>query len=277
MFQTLFEQFVRELRIRSYSPRTVKAYSMALREFYRFADVQGHGMMNIQPFRLDFVKDFLLYKKSQNCSPKTLHVYLSAVKFFYLHILDFHEKIPIRFAKKELKLPVVLSHEEIVDLIRSRRNLKHRMILALAYGAGLRVSEVTNLQVCDLDFDQRLISIRHGKGAKDRMTILPETLIADLMEFVQDRPSDAPLFLSQRGGKMSARTLQKIFHHAMAATGNRKLATFHSLRHSFATHLVENNVNIRVIQQLLGHSSLKTTQMYTHVSTTTLRVVKSPL
>lgn len=270
----------RELKIQNYSPRTVKSYLICLKEFFNFLE---KDKKDERIFDEDAVKNFLWYKKEQNCSSKTLNVYLCAIKFYYKEIEKLYQKIDIKFAKRPRKLPVVLANHEIMDIIRSTQNLKHRLMLSLAYGAGLRVSEVVNLKIGDLDFNSHIIAVRHGKGGRDRITLLPEALIDDLRIFIENRgPGDdsvrALLFLSQSGKKLSTRTLQKIFQNLLKKSGITKQATFHSLRHSFASHLLENGVNLRYVQELLGHQNIRTTQLYTHVSKEAiLKNVSSPL
>lgn len=270
-----------ELFIRSYSPKTVKAYTLSLKEYFKFFSSflpQNYIFFGLDKnLDEDLIKRFLRYKKEQDCAPKTLHVYLSAIKFFYQEVLRTPLKIDIKYAKRPRRLPTVLAHDEIMAIIRTLGNLKHRLMIALAYGAGLRVSEVTNLKISHLNFDNKTILIQQSKNAKDRMTLLPQPLAQDLMEFIRSRPGTDYLFKSQRGGKLSTRTLQKIFKHTIKKAGIAKQASFHSLRHSFASHLVNANVNLRVIQELLGHQSIKTTQIYTHIAPETLRNIQSPL
>lgn len=261
----------RELKIRNYSRLTMKAYLGALRFYFLF---------NERPDRFceDSVKNFLMKKQAEGCASKTLHVYLSAIKFFYRDVLKTSHKINIKFARKNRRLPITLDKKEIQQIITKTTNRKHRIIIALAYGAGLRVSEVTNLQVQNLDFGKALIRIENSKGAKDRYTLLPETLISELKEFTHGKSRGDPVFESMRGGKLTTRTLQKIFLAACARAEILKPATFHSLRHSFATHLVQSGVNINIVQELLGHTDLKTTQIYVHIAKTTiLSEIRSPL
>ena len=270
-----------ELVIRSYSPKTVKAYMFSLKEYFIFfssylqPDYVFFGInKNMDE---DLIKKFLKYKKERDCSPKTLHVYLSAIKFFYQEVIRTPLKIDIKYAKRPKKLPVVLTHREIMEIIGTLNNLKHRFIIALAYGAGLRVSEVTNLKVYHLDFEEKRIYVRQAKGSKDRITILPEPLLEDLKKFTLAVKKDEYLFKSQRGGKLNTRTLQKVFRQALIKANISKEASFHSLRHSFASHLVEANLNLRIIQELLGHQSIKTTQIYTHIEPEIFRNIESPL
>lgn len=267
-------EFGRELRIRNYSIRTIKSYTGSLREFFRYLDGKNLSFEeNIE----DNTKNFLLYKKEQNCSPKTLHVYLSGIKLFYREILKISFVLAIKFSKRNKGLPVILAHGEILEIIRTLQNLKHKLIISLAYGAGLRVSEVVNLQVYHLDFRGKLIRIEKSKGNKDRITILPEQLIDDLKNFVERRELRDFVFPSNRGGKLSTRTLQKIFKNTLVKARLNPNATFHSLRHSFATHLLENGVNLRFVQELLGHNSIKTTEIYTRLTGRGFASIKSPL
>lgn len=277
------EKFELDLFIRFYSQKTVKSYVCCLKQYFQFLLESSLWRKKYEDF--DFlenfdeflIRDFLRSKKRQNCSPMTLHVYLSSIKCFYREVVKLPHKIDIKFAKRPRKLPVILAHSEIMRIIGTLLNLKHRLIIALAYGAGLRVSEVVNLRIYDLNFSQNTIHIRQAKGAKDRITILPETLISDLQNYISGRRATDFLFLSNRRGKLSVRTVQKIFLTAKNRIPITKNATFHSLRHSFATHLLEGGVNLRIIQELLGHNSITTTQLYTRVSSSMFSNVKSPL
>ena len=185
--------------------------------------------------------------------------------------------IDIRFAKKSKKLPIVLSRDEINGLINSISNHKHKLLVSLAYGAGLRISEVLSIKVGDVDLNELQLHIKEAKGMKDRITVLSEKLCNDLEVMMAGKGAGDYVFNSERGGKLSVRTAGKIFKNALMKAGIKKDATFHSLRHSFATHLIENGTNIRYVQSLLGHSSIKTTELYTKVTSLGLRGIKSPL
>jgi len=267
----------RELKIRNYSPCTVKAYTLSLKEYLKYLE---KNKTSIENFDEEDIKNFLLYKKGQNCAPKTINVYLCAIQFFYKEVLKIQNHIHFKLARRNRILPVILSHEEILTVISGFRNLKHKLAVALAYGAGLRVSEVANLKIQDLDFQNMTLAVRQAKGNKDRLTVLPENIASDLNNLIGERsknPADY-VFLSQRGGKLSIRTFQKIFQNMVRKVGIYKAVSFHSLRHSFASHLIENGVNLRFVQTVLGHQNIRTTQIYTHVSTEGLfRNVKSPL
>ena len=268
----LYYQFELELKIRNYSSRTVESYCRCIKEFLQeFDEGQVVGL------NVNLIKKFLLEKFEKGLAPSTVNVYLNAIKFLYRRVLGVKVRIPISFAKRNKKLPVVLSKEEVMKVLFEVRNLKHRLMLALAYGSGLRVSEVVNLKVSDLDFAYAIILVRNAKGAKDRYTILPEAVLGDIPKMLKERGKRDYVFPSSRGGKLTTRTLQKIFQEALQKSRINKDATFHSLRHSFATHLLENGENLKTIQQLLGHSNIKTTQRYTHVSSEFMRKTKSPL
>ena len=197
--------------------------------------------------------------------------------FFYREVMRDTTPIVVHFAKKESRLPDVLSRAEIHRLLAATKNTKHRLSLALAYGAGLRISEVVNLEVQDLDLEQLMVTVRQGKGRKDRMTVIPASLVADLRGFLAGRSPQDVLFESDRGGALSSRSLQLVFARALRVAGISKDATFHSLRHSFATHLLENGTDIRYVQALLGHSNIRTTQRYTRVTNPALKNIRSPL
>jgi len=270
----------RELKLRNYSIRTIKSYKLAVRDYLRF--VFGKlGTRNVRGSRcvrfdhIELIKDFLIDMHDKGYAPQTTNLCLNAVKFFYREVLRSSMRIKIKCAKKSLKLPVVLSRDEIRRVIDAIGNLKHKLMISLAYGAGLRVSEVVGLKIRDLLISEGLIHVRGGKGGRDRITIFPEKLKDEFNLFLKNRSQY--VFESSRGGKLTSRTAQKVFENALVKVGIQKSATFHSLRHSFATHLLEDGVNLRYVQELLGHKNIKTTQLYTMVSTDAVRKIKSPL
>jgi len=183
----------------------------------------------------------------------------------------------LKFAKRNKKLPIVLSREEIKNIIDVIRNPKHKLIISLAYGAGLRISEVVNLKVKDINLEELTIHLKNAKGKKDRITIFPEKIKNDLQSLIAGKNMDDYLFESERSGKLTERTAQKVFENALKKSDIKKDATFHSLRHSFATHLLENGVDVRYVQELLGHQNIRTTQIYTQVTNPKLKNIKSPL
>jgi site-specific recombinase XerD len=260
-----------ELRIRNYSSKTIKSYLYGLREYFRF---KANSFNKLDQ---DNIRDFLLYCEKKRISPQSRNLFLNAIKFYYRNVAKSFQKIEIQSAKKPKSLPVVLSRIEIRKIIGSSKNQKHRLLLALAYGAGLRVSEVIALKVQDLDFDELTIHIKQAKGQKDRISVMPDRLVNDIKSLIAGKSKLDFVFSSERGGKLTTRTAQKIFENALHYSGTTKNATFHSLRHSFATHLLENGTDVRYVQRLLGHQNIRTTQRYTQVTNPQLKNIKSPL
>jgi len=269
--QQILQKVERELKLRNYSSKTIKAYLFCVREYLKYKKTDFDRLNE------ENIKDYLLQMQDRGKASQTINLHLNAIKYLYRYVLKNDHKISIKFAKRSQKLPVVLSREEISLIVNSISNLKHKMIISLAYGAGLRISEVQNLKISDLDIAEKIIHIKNAKGNKDRITVLPEKLVADLNKILNYHKPNDLLFESERGGKLSTRTLEKIFENALKKSGCTKPATFHSLRHSFATHLLENGVDVRYVQELLGHANIRTTQIYTHVTNPSLRNIKSPL
>lgn len=260
-----------ELRIRNYSPKTMKSYLHYLQEYLTFrAGLQAEDNEMT-------AKSFLLSLENKGASAQTRNLCLSAIKFYFRNVMKIQTPIEIRTAKRNQNLPVVLSREEIGRVLEVTRNTKHRLMLALAYGAGLRVSEVVALRVGDMDLPELMLHIKQAKGRKDRISVVPEKLINNLRSLGAGKQGHDYVFASERGGKLTTRTAQKVFEHALDKAGIKKLATFHSLRHSFATHLLENGVDVRYVQELLGHQNIRTTQLYTQVTNPKLKSIRSPL
>ena len=261
----------RELTIRNYSPKTVKSYLYGLREYFTFKKSAFEILDE------NNIRDFLLHCQKKNMSAESRNVFLNAIKFFYRHVINVQRKVDIQVAKTGYSLPVVLSRNEIQILLDAVQNSKHRLLLSLAYGAGLRVSEVITLRVQDVDLDEQTLHIKQAKGKKDRITVMPEKLVDDLRSIMAGKAKGDIVFASERSGKLTARTAQKIFQNALQKAGIKKNATFHSLRHSFATHLLENGTDVRYVQELLGHQNIRTTQRYTQVTNPNLKRIQSPL
>jgi len=271
MYQRL-ESMRRELQIRNYSKRTIESYVRCVRAFFIYQHSQDNkSCLN------ESIKRFILKKKEQGLSAQTLNVYLQAIKFYFKAVEDSEHVISIPLPKKEKKIPVVLSKGEIVKILSLTKNNKHRLLLSVAYGAGLRVSEVVHLQVADVNLDGLTIHIRKSKGNKERITVFPESLEIEMRGWISKKDPPDFVFSSARGGSLTTRTAQEVFKQALQRAGINKQATFHSLRHSFATHLLEDGVDVRYIQKLLGHTSIRTTERYTHVTNPALKRIKSPL
>lgn len=267
----LIEIITQELKLRNYSPKTIKAYTFVARDLYAYFK-KPLGNLSEQE-----VKKYLLNKQDKKLASQTIALCANAINFIFCEIYKRKNFEKIRHPKKSQKLPIVLSREEIRQIINCIDNLKHKMMVALAYGAGLRVSEVVRLKVADVNLDELTLIVRQGKGKKDRLTVLSKNIIEELKIIMAGRENDDYVFESSRGGKLTEMSAQKVFYSALKKAGIKKPASFHSLRHSFATHLLENGVDVRYVQELLGHANIRTTQIYTKVTNPSLKNIKSPL
>lgn len=243
----LVGKLIEELRLRKYSYRTGKKYRDTVIKFLKSGKTP---------------REFLL--SYSNKSRSTVRGVYFALKFFYENVLNekFDEKLPL--AKSKQKLPVILNRNELQKLFEVTTNIKHKIVLALLYYAGLRLSEVRNLRWQDIDFEREIIHIKRAKGEKERVIFLHKEL-KKLLEDYGIRKLGYVL-ISERGKKYNERTIQQIVKNTAKKAGIKKRVTPHTLRHSFATHLLEAGADIRYIQQLLGHKSLRTTQVYTHIA-----------
>ena len=225
------------------------------------------------------IQDFVFHcVKTEHCSFSTQKQLIGALRLFYREVYKREIEISYLYPDRKQKfLPTVLSPEEVKGVLSNIKNLKHRCIIMTLYGAGLRVGEVCNLAIGDIDSKRMFIHVREGKGLKDRMVPLPAKLLDELRKYwIAYKPSDF-LFPGQQGGAYSSKSVQVILKRASQKAGIRKNVTPHCLRHSYATHLLEQGTDIRVIQQLLGHNSIKTTQLYLHISKAEYAKIKSPL
>ncbi|QQR84045.1 tyrosine-type recombinase/integrase [Candidatus Peregrinibacteria bacterium] len=271
MIDELLKATKAELTYLNYSPRTVRAYLSCLQTYF------NEKQLRLKRVDQDHIKQFLTSKVSAGAAPQTVHVYLNAIKFFYKQVVKSHERIDLKFAKRSQKLPVILSKLEVIRMLHSFQNQKHYLLIALAYGSGLRVSEVVHLKVQDLDFDRELIHLKSTKGSNHRIVPIPKKISTDLFRYCSGKDHCQYVFESERGGALTVRTAQKIFQKACRKAFIKKPVTFHSLRHSYATHLLENGTDVRYVQQLLGHHNIRTTQHYTQVSNVMIQQIKSPL
>lgn len=260
-----------ELIIRGFSKRTIKSYLSHNQRFLDFTNKSAKETTSQD------IKNYLLYLKSQNYSNTSLNNVISALKFYYNQVL--HRKLFFNIVrpKREKFLPVVLTRAEIIKIINITHNLKHKLLLSFMYGSGLRVSEVVKLRVGDIDILTKSVLVKAGKGQKDRHTLLSNNSIKFLDIYLKNIAEDQIYLFAGTQGYLSQRSAQKIFAKAAQAVGLKNNATCHSLRHSFATHLLENGLDIRYIQKLLGHSSIKTTEQYTKVAKNFLQNIASPL
>ncbi len=265
-----FDNLIRELRFRNYSKKTIKSYLRYNRGLLDFCkkDPREINTEDIKNY-LNFLMD--------NHSASTVSVAHNALQFYYKEIWKRSFFINIKQPKKSKYLPVVLSKEEINRMISLTINLKHNCIISLLYGTGLRVGEVVRIRMRDIDFDRNLLRVFQGKGKKDRMALLPKKLITILKKQNDLKLPDHFLFTNGRGCRLTETSIQKIIKQASGRAKISKNVSPHTLRHSFATHLLEAGTDIRYIQELLGHANLKTTQIYTQVAVNNLQIIVSPL
>ena len=255
-----------ELKFRGFSPLTIRNYSFFVEKF-----LSGSGK-KAEELNADDAKAYLsglFDTKSKN----TIMLAAASLKFYYQEVLkkDFGQ---MRLPKKERRLPEVLTKDEVKSLIDSADNRKSRLIISMLYSSGLRVSELVNLKVDDLNFNENIGWVRKGKGNKDRIFTLSSNLGQEFKEYLEGREHK---YLFSKDGPLTTRNIQKIIKGTRIRAGINKRVTPHTLRHSFATHLLENGTDIRIIQSMLGHASLNTTQVYTHISSEQIKRVKNPL
>jgi site-specific recombinase XerD len=262
-----------ELRLQGYSERTAEAYLYCVREQLRFCRIEPE---QIEP---EMVRSYLLHLASKPVSWSFFNQSVCALRFFYGKVLhrDWSvERIP--FQRKGRRLPEIVSPEEAARLIEAADGLRDRSLLELGYGCGLRLGEIRHLKVSDIDSQRMVIRVEQGKGRKDRYVMLPATLLETLRAYWREAKPRHWLFPGQPPSQpLSDKTVQSAVRKARAAAGVSKRVSVHSLRHSFATHLLEAGTNVRAIQALLGHRSLSTTQLYTHLAANYLRDIQSPL
>lgn len=227
----------------------------------------------------EMIVDFLRYLvKERNISGSYQNQSINSIKFYYERVLGGQRKIyTIDRPRKEKILPEVLSEEEVIKILNATENLKHKAILMTIYSAGLRVSELTNLRIKDIDSNRMQIRVEQAKGKKDRYTLLGNTTLEILRKYVAEFKPIEWLFESYEGRQYGSRSIQEILKRSVDKVGLKKKISVHTLRHSFATHLLEAGTDIRYIQNLLGHSSGKTTEIYTHITTKGFEQIKSPL
>jgi len=259
------EKLKSELKLRGLSPMTVRNYSFFVEKFLQKTN-KPSTELNSDDAKL-YLSD-LFDTKSKN----TIMLAAAALKFFYIQILkkDFAD---VRIPKKDKKLPSVLTKEEVKKLIDATDNVKSRLIISLLYSAGLRVSELVKLKVVDIDFNDQSGWVRSGKGAKDRLFTISDFLGKEIQDYLKERQN---VYVFSKEEPLTTRNIQKIIALTRKRAGIDKKVTPHTLRHSFATHLLEQGTDIRMIQVLLGHASIATTQLYTHISTNELKKIKNP-
>ena len=257
-------------RRKGYSEETIKTYQHCLNRFF------GSIKKKANEITKKDIENYLERLEKQGKCGSTLNVHLSAIQFYYKKILKRNLNLEKEYSRTPKKLPEFLTQEEVRLLLDHIKNKKHKLMVSLLYASGLRVSELLNLKIKNLELKQNYGWVREGKGKKDRPFIIPEKLKKQLLQWIQDRDSNEPLFQA-RNKRMSASTIRAILKKAGNNANISKNVHPHMLRHSFATHLLHNNYSVTELQPLLGHSKLETTLIYTHLAAPKLLKIKSPL
>ncbi len=263
-----------DLRVGNYAERTQAIY------IRRVAEMAQHFGRSPDTLSREELRSYLRYLKEERAvSLSAFKQTVGALRFLYRVTLDRPELLPsIRYPRQKRRKPVVLSKAEVGRLLEVLENLKHRALAMTLYGGGLRLSEVLALQMRDIDSDRMVITVRHGKGDEDRQVVLSRVLLETLRAYCRAYRPRTWLFEGQVPGEpLTGRTVQRMIKVAGARAGITKPVTPHKLRHSYATHLLESGTDLRMIQTLLGHRSLQSTAIYTHVATARLHAIKSPL
>jgi site-specific recombinase XerD len=268
--EEVIEKLIRCLELKGYSNKTIKNYVSSSKLFFKF--VKSNASHNDY---IKYVEDFILSLKKLNYSVKSINLVISSLKFLFSEIIK-KDLSNISYLKRQRLIPDVFSKEDISKIFGAVCNKKHKLLLMFAYGCGLRVSELVNIKIGDIDFNRGSLKI-FGKGSKERYVSiidLPKDLINNIS--FGKKPEEY-LFEGQFGGHISTRTAEKISQQICIKAGISGNTGIHKFRHSFATHHLENGTNIRYIQHMLGHSNIKTTEIYTHVSNEEIMKIHSPI
>jgi site-specific recombinase XerD len=273
-YRTCPQSYTDKLTELRYSQNTIEVYTDMFTEF-----INHYEDTAIDDITEPMIMDFLLYLvNTRHVSTSYQNQSINAVKFYYERVMGGKRKIyMINRPREEQYLPEVLSQEEIVNIFNATQNLKHKAILMTTYSAGLRISEVINLKIKDIDSNRMQIRVEQAKGKKDRYTILGKKALEILRLYVAEYKPKIWMFEGKVGEQYAARTIQEILKKSVEKTNIKKRVTVHTLRHSFATHLLEAGTDLRYIQSLLGHANSKTTEIYTHITTKGFDQIKSPL
>jgi site-specific recombinase XerD len=260
------ESFLRELKNRNYARNTINAYRAALTRFLVFAARNPYEHAE----RVSRFLEQIEYAESRRIA-------WNAIKLFYDLVL--HKPCPYSLdrIRPRKRLPQFLYRGEVIQILEQIRNPKHRLMISMLFGSGLRVGEIVHIRVRDLDFNSLTVRIVNAKRNKDRITVFSQSLVEDLKNLVQRRDGKEFLFVTISRKPYTKRTVQAVFNRAFKASGLQKKASCHTLRHSFATSLLSDGIDVRAIKDLLGHKSIKTTMIYLHVTDRTTARIKSPL
>lgn len=265
--------YLDKLQLKKYANNTVKSYILAFETFINYYKTKELIQINEND-----VRNYILKLIQEDKSDSYINIAINSIKFYYESVLGMPNRFyQIERPRKEKKLPKVLSKEDVLKIIENTNNLKHKCIVSLLYSSGIRRNELIHLKIVDIDSKRMLIRIEAAKGKKDRYTLLSHTLLEDLRNYYKQWKPEKYIFEGLYGKQYSGQSVGKVVTNAAKNAGLQITVTPHMLRHSFATHLLEDGVDLRQIQVLLGHSSTKTTEIYTHVATTTFKTIKNPL
>ena len=259
-----------ELKIQGKSPRTVRMYCYYNERFLEFIK------KDVGQITTEDIKSYLAELMSKGNNPSSVGLAKSALAFFYDGMLEKGIMVKIKTPKRQRHIPDVLTKEEVKKLIENAGSLRNKLLIEIMYASGLRVSECASLKVDDLSLKEKMGLLKRGKGGKDRFFILSEQLVLDINEYMAEKAEGPYLFPGEQG-PITARAVQDVIKRAAKRTCLKKRVHCHGLRHAFATHLLESGTDLRVIQELLAHSNLQTTQFYTQISKQQLMKVKSPM
>ncbi len=267
-------EFRRYLTTQRYSESTITNYVASAYQFLQFVDYKDPGCITIDDIIL-FNENFII---KQGRSVSSQNIFISALKLFFEIILNKEFQVDeLRRPRREHRLPEVFSKEEVIRIIGSSVNIKHRAMLATVYSCGLRCGDLINMKLTDIDRDRMLIHIKRGKGNKDRIIPLPKKLLEMLTGYYKAYKPAVYVFEGERKGQpYHESSLRQVFHKALRKAGIKRKAKLHWLRHSYATHLLEGGTDLRYIQEILGHSSSRTTEIYTHVSVRSIQQIRNP-
>lgn len=267
------DEFLQKLQLKRYSNNTIRTYVLFFERF-----INHFKALEINELNELHIREYLSLLVKNGLSNSYINQMVNAIKFYYEMVLDMPNRYyEIERPIKEQRLPKVISKEEVLAIINNTNNIKHRCIVSLLYSAGLRRSELINLKIEDIDSKRMAIRLEGAKGNKDRYTLLSQNVLEDLRKYYKIWRPRKYLFEGADGGQYGAKSIANIIKRAAEKSGIRKKVTPHMLRHSFATHLLENGIDLRNIQELLGHNSLKTTEIYAHVATTSFKQIKNLL
>ena len=272
-YRTCPASYIQKLELKKYSVNTARVYISCFEKFINY-----YKTVDLNSINEEKIREYLLLQVKKGVADSTLNQIVNSIKFYYEIVLGMPNRYyHIERPRKKERLPEVLSKQEVKSIINNTNNIKHKCILSVIYSAGLRVNELINLKISDIDSKRMTIRIEDGKGGKDRYTLLSEAVLNDLrLYFIEWKPN-LYLFEGQKGGTYSANSVLKILKTSAKKSNLNKNIKTHTLRHSFATHLLESGTNIRQIQALLGHNSIKTTEIYTHIANNDLKKIKNPL